>query len=60
MNEYIKTTVNAKTQKKNSKIKEEVINPSDSISDNELTPQESLDNSYNSRPLKICLFAGIH
>ena len=47
INEYIKTTVNAKTQKKNSKIKEEVINPSDSISDNELTPQESLDNSYN-------------
>lgn len=46
INEYVKTTVNAKSQKKNSKIKDE--NSITNInSDNELTPQESLDNSYN-------------
>lgn len=44
INEYVKTTVNAKSQKKNSKIKDE--NSITNInSDNELTPQESLDNS---------------
>lgn len=47
INEYVKTTVNAKTQKKNSKIKNEIINSSNSIREDELTPQENLDNSYN-------------
>lgn len=45
INEYVKTTVNAKTQKKNSKIKED--SPVIPGLTNELTPQESLDNSYN-------------
>lgn len=47
INEYIKTAVNAKSQKKYSKTKDEIINLSDSINNDELTPQESLDNSFN-------------
>ena len=50
INEYVKTTVNAKTQKKNSKIKDEIINPSDAISDNELTPQEILTTILGKKP----------
>ena len=47
INEYVKSTVNANTHKKISKTKDETVNPADPVNDNELTPQESLDNSYN-------------
>lgn len=47
INEFVKITVSAKTPKKNPKAKEEANTSSDSTYENELTPQESLDNSYN-------------
>lgn len=47
INEYVKTTVNAKSPKKNTKIKDENSITTNTNIDNELTPQESLDNSYN-------------
>lgn len=45
VNDYIKSTVNARTSKKNSKVKDEPT--STDASENELTPQERLYNSYD-------------
>lgn len=47
INEYIKTTVNARTPKKESKIKDTLEEASETTGENEPTPQESLYNSYD-------------
>ena len=47
INEYIKTTVNARTPKKDPKIKDVLEKSSDTTEENEPTPQESLYNSYD-------------
>ena len=47
ISEYIKTTVNARTPKKESKIKDTLEEASETTGENEPTPQESLYNSYD-------------
>ena len=47
INEYIKTTVNARNQQKSSKTKEELEASEEIIGENESTPQERLYNSYD-------------
>lgn len=47
INEYIKTTVNARNQQKSSKTKEEFETSEGATGENESTPQERLYNSYD-------------
>ncbi len=47
ISEYIKTTVNSRTPKKESKIKDTLEEASETTGENEPTPQESLYNSYD-------------
>ncbi len=47
INEFVKTIVNSRTLKKNLKSKEEIVQSSENINNNERTPIEKLDDSYN-------------